>query len=210
MLNDMAWLNKFRSFFVRFFGLSWRSIWVKSEFTHFHSYAEQIIVAFALCLGFLPCLAPHVDAVSTDQNGCRSRILLHRFVHAVFKILFEWGVFDDWHNQLFVITQIAAQLMIINSLLENEIKNSTFKHSHVQQEVAFLPYLDHFQISAPKFFARPEEGRHHSVRRMRVNNCSGTTLTIWQHKQWSTLALLQSGNETELMRNSDDSGESCV
>lgn len=109
--------------------LNGKFIWVKTAFFHFHSDTEEIIIAFApnqnrinysmhfqksivnshlLSFGFLPCFTPNVNTMSSHQNGCWSRISPHCFVHTLFKIFFEWRVFNNWHYQLLIISQITA------------------------------------------------------------------------------------------------------
>lgn len=53
-------------------------------------------------------------------------------------------------------------------------------------------YFDHLQMCATEFLAGPQQCGHDGLRRMCMNNGAGIALTIWQHKQWRTLALLQS------------------
>lgn len=69
-----------------------------------------------LCLGLLPCIAPHIEAVSPHQYGRRARVFLHRFVHAILEVLLEWRILDDRNHQFLVIAKVSAEFVVVNAL----------------------------------------------------------------------------------------------
>lgn len=56
-------------------------------------------------LGFLPRLAPHVDAMAADQDRTGLWVFLHGPSHPVLQVPLLRRVFNDGHNQRLVISE---------------------------------------------------------------------------------------------------------
>jgi len=76
----------------------------KTQLLHLHRQLQNIIDTLALRLRLMYVIAPHVNAVSLDQNRVRVGVSLHRLLQALPQILFMRGVFDDRYTQTVIVT----------------------------------------------------------------------------------------------------------
>lgn len=85
------------------FFFHWEGSRVQSALLHLDSDVEEVVIAFTHGFSFFPWLAPDIDTMSADKDRTWVWVFLHCPSHPVFQILLLWCIFNNRHDQDFII-----------------------------------------------------------------------------------------------------------